>query len=138
MKISIKKRPKEINIADSGALSDLAFLLIVFFIVIAVFTVNQGFMLGLPQKSSTKIVHVDDIIKVNLNENNELFYDDKKVTLSEIEDIIAKKMKDRPDMTFLLKIHPDAYYQYVIDVLNIVEKLNIKTFSFSMIKEEAL
>jgi biopolymer transport protein ExbD len=133
-----RKNKKNISIADSGALSDLAFLLIVFFIVIAVFTVNQGFMLGLPQKSSTKIVHVDDIIKIMINEDNQLLHDDKNVTLEDVENLLSKKLSEKPDMTFLLKIHPDARYQNVIDIMNIVEKLDIKTFSFSMIKEESL
>ena len=137
MKIS-RKNKKNINFADSGALSDLAFLLIVFFIVIAVFTVNQGFMLGLPQKSSTKIVHVDDIIKIKLLEDNTLTHNDEKVSLEEVKEMLSEKLEKKPDMTFLLKIHPDATYQNVIDVMNIVEDLNIESFSFSMIKEDSL
>ena len=134
MKIN-RRKTKNINIADSGALSDLAFLLIVFFIVIAVFGVNKGFMLGLPQKHSSKVVHIDDIIKVTLTDENELLYKNDPVLLVEIEKIVSNKLKQRPNMTFLLKIAPDATYQNVIDVLNIVQKLNIENFSFKMFEE---
>ena len=47
------KRPPRRNIEDSsssGALNDLSFLLIIFFIVIAGFNVNKGFLLNLPSK----------------------------------------------------------------------------------------
>jgi biopolymer transport protein ExbD len=136
MKIQVKKKLRGINISESGALSDLAFLLIIFFIVTAVFNVNQGFMLGLPQKNSTKIVNINEIIKVTLKSDNSLEYNNRSVSLMEIETILSGKLKEKPKTTFLLKIDPEANYQSVVDVLNIVKKLDIANFSFSMIKEK--
>ena len=136
MKIHLRKKRKDINIADSGALSDLAFLLIIFFIVIAVFTVNQGFVLGIPRKDSTKIINNDDIIKVILNAKNELILDGNKISFEEIEDILQKKLATKPKMTFFLKIDKNAKYQNVVDVFNIIQKLDIENFSFKMMQEE--
>ena len=130
-----RKRKKIINIADSGALSDLAFLLIIFFIVIAVFNVNKGFLLGLPQKGSTKIVNVEDIIKVILTKDNELIYNDHNVRLNEIEKIVKERLEVKPNMTFLLKINPEARYQDVVNVVDSILTLNVDNFSFSMIEE---
>ena len=134
MKIKRKKK-KIINIADSGALSDLAFLLIIFFIVIAVFSVNKGFILGLPQKGSTKIVNVEDIIKITLTEENNLIFENKNIELNEVEEIVKDRLKERPNMTFLLKISPEAGYQDVVTVVDTVLRLNVDNFSFSMIEE---
>ena len=130
-----RKRKKIINIADSGALSDLAFLLIIFFIVIAVFNVNKGFLLGLPQKGSTKIVNVEDIIKVILTKDNKLIYNDHNVKLNEIEKIVKERLEVKPNMTFLLKINPEARYQDVVNVVDSILTLNVDNFSFSMIEE---
>ncbi|MCK4797772.1 MAG: biopolymer transporter ExbD, partial [Spirochaetes bacterium] len=80
-----------------------------------------------------KIVHVDDIIKVTLTDENNLLYNEKITSLDEIEEIVSNKLKNHPNMTFLLKIHPDTNYQNVVNVLNIVQKLNIENFSFSML-----
>lgn len=134
MRLIGKKRLKSINISDSGAFSDLAFLLIIFFIVTAVFKVNQGFLLGLPKKGSVKLVNINEIIKVTLTENNYLNYNNKIISLDELENILKEKIREKPNTTFLLKISPDAKYQNVIDVLNVIKKLDIKNFSFSMIK----
>lgn len=130
-----RQKRKSLNIADSGALSDLAFLLIIFFIVIAVFNINKGIILGLPQKDSTKIINVSDIIKITLNENNQLIYEDKNINLNQIEEIIKDRLKVRPNMTFLLKISPEAKYQDVVSVVDTVLRLNVDNFSFSMIEE---
>ncbi|MCG8568790.1 MAG: biopolymer transporter ExbD [Spirochaetes bacterium] len=134
MKIKVKRR-KRIDVADSGALSDLAFLLIIFFIVIAVFNINKGFMLSLPQKNSSKIVNTSDIIKIFINNDGQIVYDDKIITHLELEDIVAQRLKIRPNMTFLLKIDPEAQYQNMVTVVDIVQKLDVDNFSFSMSKE---
>ena len=130
-----RKRKKLLNIADSGALSDLAFLLIIFFIIIAVFNVNKGFLLGLPQKGSTKIVNIEDIIKVILTKDNNLIYNDHDIKLEELEKLVKERINVRPNMTFLLKISPEAKYQNVVSVVDSILSLNVDNFSFSMIEE---
>lgn len=127
-----RKKKKRIDIADSGALSDLAFLLIIFFIVIAVFNVNKGFMLGLPKKNSTKVVNVNDIVKVSLRNDGKLFVDDQEVEIDEIEEDIEVLLDSSPNLTFLLKIEPEVPYQLVVQVIEIVRKLEVDNFSFSM------
>jgi biopolymer transport protein ExbD len=134
MKLTRQKR-KNLNIAECGTLSDLAFLLIIFFIVIAVFNINKGILLGLPQKGSTKIINVSDIIKITLTENNELLYENKNINLIEIEEIVKDRLKVRPNMTFLLKISPEAKYQNVVSIVDAVLSLNVDNFSFSMIED---
>lgn len=134
--MNIKRKGKKgLDFADSGALSDLAFLLIVFFIVIAVFNINKGFILGLPQKGSTKIVNVEEIIKVSLDENNDLLYKDRKLTLDELKILVSDRLEIRPNMTFLLKIKPETAYQNVVNIVDMVRELDVENFSFAMIEE---
>jgi biopolymer transport protein ExbD len=137
MRIRPKNKIKSINIGESGALSDLAFLLIIFFIVTAVFTVNQGFMLGLPQKKSTRIVNINEIIKIILKSDNTLEYMDRQISLNDLEKILSGKLMEKPKTTLLLKINPEAEYQSVVNILNIVKKLDIANFSFNMSKDGA-
>lgn len=133
MGFSIKRKNK-INIGDSGALSDLAFLLIIFFIVIAVFNINSGFMLALPQKHSEKLVNIEDIVKVDLTKNNTFLYKGDVKTVEEVEDIIRKKLITHPNMTFYLRIDPETRYQNVVTVVDIIKKLDVENFSFTMIE----
>lgn len=127
-----RKRKKRIDIAESGALSDLAFLLIVFFIVIAVFNNNRGFLLELPRPNSTKIVNIKDIIKIRLNDRGQILVEDGPVSLLKLEKMVENNLAVYPNMTFLLHIHPDAVYQDVVDVVNMVRQLKVENFSFSM------
>lgn len=134
MKIKISRR-KGIDISDSGSLSDLAFLLIVFFIVIAMFNINKGFILSLPQKNSTKILNVKDILRITLNEKGEIFLKENVVPIEEVEHEIKDILTLNPNLTVLLRIHPEVNYQRVVNVVESVRKLNVENFSFSMLKE---
>ncbi len=123
---------KHFDPAESGSLNDLAFLLIIYFIVIATFNINKGFLLGLPQKSSTKVVNIEDIIRVNLDYEGRLFYQNREIPISELEDTVTDRLRIRPNLTFLLKIDPETPYQNVVDIIDTVRKLNVDNFSFSM------
>ncbi len=131
MKVRIRRR-KAIDATESGALSDLAFLLIIFFIVIAVFNINKGFILGLPKKDSTKLINIEEIMKVQLTASNQLEYEGRILSLDEVEKAALEIVRLKPNMTFLLKVDPESGYQNVIDVVDVVRKLKIDNFSFSM------
>ena len=79
MKIKSKKG-QDIEVS-SGVMSDLAFLLIIFFIIFAVFGVSRGFFIKLPKKDSRKVVHKDEIIKININNEGQYLYEENILTL---------------------------------------------------------
>jgi len=135
MKAKIKKR-SFIDATASGTLSDLGFLLIIYFIVIAGFTLNQGFIINLPQKNSTKIVNVEDIMKLYLDVNGDITYNNKTVSYDELKGMIKEKVSIKPNMVVLLKIDPEVVYQKVVDIINMAKELNIDNFSFSIKKDE--
>lgn len=129
------KRPPRRNIEDSsssGALNDLSFLLIIFFIVIAGFNVNKGFLLNLPSKDKPIVVNTNDILKCELDESGALFLDGQEIKMESLSQKIEKKLKGQPNMTFLLTIDPETHYQKVIDVVSAIRKLKVENFSFRM------
>jgi biopolymer transport protein ExbD len=131
MRVS-RKRKAGVDIADSGALSDLAFLLIIFFIVIAVFNVNLGFILGLPRPDSTKVVNTEDLVRATLAADGSLAADGERVTAAELEQLLTERLAVRPNMTLLLAIDPETPYQRVVDVVQVVRTTGVERFSFQM------
>lgn len=131
MKVKILRR-KGTDIGESGTLSDLAFLLIIFFIVIAVFNVNQGFLLGLPHSGSKRIVQKHDLLRVELTRRGELRIEGKPAS---IENLVARALalrQERPNMIVALQIDPETPYQWVVDVLDLMRRIDIDNFSFRM------
>lgn len=123
------------NVEDagsSGSLNDLSFLLIIFFIVIAGFNVNKGFLLNLPSKDKPILVNNEDILKCTLSAEGKLSLDGKEIALEELSEKIQWKLKSFPNMTFLLTINPETPYQRVVDVISTIRQLEVENFSFRM------
>jgi len=125
MQIKIRKK-KVINALESGSLSDLAFLLIIFFIVIAVFNVNMGFLLDLPKKNSSKIVNTQDIIRVAIEADAQITCDEETVTIEKLQDLVTERLKLRPNMTLYLLIDPE------VDIIDVIRLMKVENFSFKM------
>jgi len=131
MRISIRRR-RGPDIGESGTLSDLAFLLIIFFIVIAVFNVNQGFLLGLPSPDSKRVVQRQDLLRVELTSVGTIRMNGEPITLQDLTKKAFAFRQNRPNMTFALRIDPDTPYQKVVDIVDLVRTLDVDNFSFSM------
>ncbi|MCQ2242279.1 biopolymer transporter ExbD [Treponema sp.] len=128
-------RHKVDDAGSSGSLNDLSFLLIIFFIVIAGFNVNKGFLLNLPSKDKPIVVNTQDILKCSLSRDGKLFLDGSEIELGDLSKKVSEKLVTWPNMTFLLTIDPDASYQNVVDVISVIRKLKVENFSFRMNRE---
>ena len=126
----MKHAPDESS--SSGALNDLSFLLIIFFIVIAGFNVNKGFLLNLPVKDKPRIVKTDDLMKCRLVADGSIMMDNKRLTLEELRTAIAEKKAEWPNMTFLLLIDGNTEYQQVVDIIYEIKQQKIENFSFKL------
>ena len=123
------------NVEDagsSGSLNDLSFLLIIFFIVIAGFNVNKGFLLNLPSKEKPIVVNTEDILRCSLSKTGSVIMDGKEIQPDELSGIIETKLKAWPNLTFLLSIDSECSYQNVVDVISTIRKLKVENFSFRM------
>lgn len=116
----------------SGSMNDLSFLLIIFFIVIASFTVNKGFVLNLPDKNTPVTVLTDELVRCYLAPDGLLKFNGEEITMAELENSIKAKQSKYPNMTFLLEINPETPYQLVVDVIDQIRDMEVENFSFKM------
>lgn len=123
------------NIDDpgsSGSLNDLSFLLIIFFIVIAGFNTNKGFLLTLPDTSRPRLVHQEDLMRCTLESSGLIVLDGQTVSLDELQTLVSSRRASFPNMTFLLVIGSETPYQNVIDIIHEIRRLDVENFSFRM------
>jgi biopolymer transport protein ExbD len=121
---------------ESSASSDIAFLLIIYFIVIAGFNVNMGFLLNLPAKDSTRLVLKDDIIRAELDKDGRVMLSGEAVGWSEAEREIGAAIARHPNLALVLTVDPETAWQNVVSFVEMAQKLNADSFSFSMKKRE--
>ena len=129
--MKIKRRKKNV-FAETCAPSDLAFLLIIYFLVIAGFNVNAGFLMNLPARDSTRLILSDDLLRLEMNETGALIYHDTKMNMAEAESLIRSAVAGHPDLALVLSIDPLAPWQEVVLFVELAQKLKVESFSFGM------
>jgi biopolymer transport protein ExbD len=129
------KRANKPGFTDSSASSDVAFLLIIYFIVIAGFNINKGFLINLPAKDSTRLILRDDLLRFEMDENGYIIYDTQLIGLPEAESLIRSTVAANPNIAVMLSIDPQAKWQRVVSFVELAQDLKIEAFSFSMKRE---
>jgi biopolymer transport protein ExbD len=129
------KRRKKTGFADSSASSDIAFLLIIYFIVIAGFNINKGFLINLPAKDSTRLILKDDLLRFEMDGEGNINHEERVIDIKAAEKLIASVQADNPDVAVMLSIDPQAKWQRVVSFVELAQDLRIDSFSFAMKKE---
>ena len=127
----IKRRERDIT-AESSASSDVAFLLIIYFLVIAGFNINQGFLMNLPAKDSTLLVQKDNLMRFEMDGRGVLINNGSEMSVSEAEHAIRAAIAGHPNLAVVLSIDPKAPWQQVVFFVEIAQKLQVDSFSFNM------
>jgi len=126
-----RNRTQAIDPAESGSLNDLAFLLIIYFIVIAGFNVNLGFLMNLPEKGSTRLVTTQDIFRVMISPTGDWESEGQVFTSESFETALRQKLGSQPNLTLLVKINPMAPYGSLVGIIEVAQRNRVDNFSFS-------
>jgi biopolymer transport protein ExbD len=120
---------------NSSALSDLAFLLIVYFIVIAGFNANKGFLMNLPAKDSARTVLKDDLLRFELDAAGTLLFQGAAMNTAQAKNTIKAAVAGNPNIVVALSVDPKTPWQQVVSFVELAQGLAVDSFSFSMTKQ---
>ena len=81
-----RKEAPEIN---AGSMADIAFLLLIFFLVTTTMNVDAGISRKIPKKQETSEIDINErnVLEVNINKNNNLFVDGNTIQLEDLKQI---------------------------------------------------
>lgn len=111
----------EINITP---MLDLAYVLLVIFIIMTTATV-QGIKVNLPKASDTPSLAKPKTKAITITQDGTLFLDTYPVTLPELEMRLKQYKAATPDLPVIIKADGAIQYQRVVEVLDLVGRLEI-------------
>jgi len=106
----------------TATMADIAFLLIVFFLVTTSLSHDSGLGLTLPPAGSTTRVPSRNITRVWINAVGEIMHDQEMVTLEALEERIRILTEQNLNMIVSIKTDPEAIYEHFVDVVDAVKK----------------
>ncbi|MCB1143687.1 MAG: biopolymer transporter ExbD [Leptospiraceae bacterium] len=133
--ISLKKKV-ELEEISAASMSDMAFLLLVFFMVTAVFFVKEGLNIQLPRKNArpSEILR-EHVFEITVSGNtvsmkNKLIGEKKYSDLKEFrKELYALEIPGLPEKLALIATTGDTKYGNMLDVLSSVQLKGFKKVS---------
>lgn len=111
----------EINITP---MLDLAYVLLVIFIIMTTAAV-QGIRVDLPKASSTISLSKPKTKAITINANGDIFLDAYPVSLPDLESRLRTAKALDPDFPVVVRGDATVQYQKVMDVLNLLRRLDL-------------
>ena len=105
------KRQKKQGFLETCASSDLAFLLIIYFMVIAGFNINQGFLMNLPAKDSSRLILRDDLLRFEMDEAGYVIHEGEIIDLTNTRNLIRSAQAANPNIAVIITIDKQAHWQ---------------------------
>ena len=103
---------------------DLAYVLLVIFIIMTTASV-QGINVNLPKASDTPAIAKPKTKAISITADGTIYLDTYPVTLAELERLLTQYKAADPDLPVIVKADATIQYQKVVDVLDLVGKLEI-------------
>ena len=109
---------------------DLAYVLLVIFVIMTTATV-QGMRVNLPKASPAKSLAKPTTKAITVTQEGKVFLDTFPVTLAELEQRLVQQKAITPEFPVVVRGDGGVQYQSVIDVLDLLGRLNITTIGLA-------
>lgn len=117
-----------------SSMSDIAFLLIIFFLVTSIFLMKDGLHVSIPDKNKPPVlISADKILTIEFRKDGFLYLKDKKTEMAEIKEALGKWNLDNSGEAVLLKISGELPYEKAVTLIDTVKGSGETKFSVRMI-----
>jgi biopolymer transport protein ExbD len=133
------KKSKVSDEVPTSSMADIAFLLLVFFLVTTVFPKDKGLAIVLPEQaeevevSQRNILHLiiqpTGVVEVKRGESQSV----QNFLPAEIEGVWRQDFAENPNLIAAVKTHPEAPYRFMIDVLDALQKAGAERISLQIL-----
>jgi biopolymer transport protein ExbD len=125
MALEIKRDEPEI---PTASMADIAFLLIVFFMLTTVFSANKGIEHVLPKKDDADPAKVEgkESIYIQLFVENQFAMDRKTYTMEQVDEVynyVYTKLQQNAQKPVIIHSNPQAYYGDFVALVDQVKKV---------------
>jgi biopolymer transport protein ExbD len=116
----IRKRSKVSSEFSTASMSDINFLLLIFFLVSTMFAVEKGLPMALPGKTSKTVkLKREAVLNIQAFANGSIVIRGTgPVSLKDIRPIIEQKLIEKPKLVVVIETDGDAAYGIMVDILD--------------------
>ncbi|MBA7598059.1 MAG: biopolymer transporter ExbD [Calditrichaeota bacterium] len=114
----MKRKRIKLKQIPSASMADIAFLLLVFFLVTTTISMDKGIGQVLPAIGEELEVNPKNITKVLVNATGQVLHDEELVPMNQLRARIRNMLAQNDKLIVSVKTHPMTKHQAYIDVLD--------------------
>ena len=126
-----KPRRSAMQEINSSSMSDIAFLLLVFFLVTTTISMDKGIGLILPADGNELEVNRKNITSILVNDKGKVLMDDQPTKINQIKSKAMKKIASNNNIIFSVTTHKNTKFDDYILVLDQLKQANATKISIA-------
>lgn len=127
-KIKKSKRPE--TLIPTASMSDIAFLLLLFFMVSTVFVKERGLKVTLPKAETIQKIPRDQAATIYVDRYGTISIDDFVVSIPDVRLVMQKKLAENFNVIAAFRTDAETNYGIMSDILNQLRQANALRVSF--------
>lgn len=128
----VEKRKTASAEIPTASLADMAFLLLIFFLVVTTIGSDKGIDLVLPPEGDVKEIPKTNILNILINDNGDILIDEEPRFLNQVKDIVKERLARNPDKLIVsVKTTRLTPYKVFISVMDQLKQAEAKKISLA-------
>tara|TARA_Y100001970_G_scaffold152911_1_gene187275 strand:- start:3175 stop:3573 length:399 start_codon:yes stop_codon:yes gene_type:complete len=127
-----RKRKLRTSEIPSGSMADIAFLLLIFFLVTTTIDTDKGLGIVLPPAGDVEIeIRKENILNCLINSQGKVLLDEEPTPTEQISKIVGRKLRENTNLIVSVKAHPKTSYNDYVRVIDQLKMADAKRISIA-------
>ena len=127
-----KKRRFKAEGIPTSSMADIAFLLLVFFLVTTTIDTDKGLGIVLPPPGDMEIeIRKENILNCLINSQGKVLLDEEPTNIDQIHRVVAQKLRANDKLIVSVKAHPKTAYNDYVKVIDQLKRADAKRISIA-------
>ena len=116
----------------TSSMADIAFLLLIFFLVTTTIDTDKGLGIVLPPPGDIEIeIRKENILNCLINSQGKVLLDEEPTTVDQIHRIVGQKLRKNDKLIISVKSHPKTTYNDYVRVIDQLKMADAKRISIA-------
>jgi biopolymer transport protein ExbD len=131
-----KKKASTESKIPTSSMADIAFLLLVFFMVTTVLKLEEGLPISLPKAEAAQDIPRENVIHIWVDRAGTISINDMLVPIPAVEGIVAQRIRANPGIIVAFNTDERAPYGVMNDIMEQLKRASAVRVSFASKKEK--
>ncbi|HIB04117.1 MAG TPA: biopolymer transporter ExbD [Candidatus Marinimicrobia bacterium] len=127
-----KKRRFKGGEIPTSSMADIAFLLLIFFLVTTTIDTDKGLGIVLPPPGDIEIeIRKENILNCLINSQGKVLLDEEPISVAQIHRVVGQKLRKNDKLIISVKTHPKTAYNDYVRVIDQLKMADAKRISIA-------